>query len=143
MRSGLGVLTVSPQQSKVPVSIFWADWVPSLGICYFIEFGSFTFSKTTSHFSWRWKNLFKNQSGDMAIGKITKVRRDALESKHLLGYQNTYRLIVISNDDRQIPLCRRFPGIQDYLLIDAVDQIRNFIGISACHFIGVIDSRCQ
>lgn len=84
--------------------------IPLLGTYYLIEFGKFNFNKTNDQFSWHWNNLFIKKSGQIPISNIIKVRRDALEASNLPRYQNTYRIVVITNDGQIIPLSKGFSG---------------------------------
>ena len=105
--------------------------LPLLGAYYFIEFASFTFSRTDDLFHWRWRNLFRNKSGKVPLNRIVKVRRDGMESSNSDGLQFTYRLVVILDDNTIIPLTRGYSGLHDRKLDQIVDQIHDYIGHSS------------
>lgn len=105
--------------------------LPLAGAYFFIEFASFNFSVKDNLFSWRWRNLVKVNSGEVPLGQIATVRRDALESGDSAGLQYTHRLLVILNDGTMIPLTRGFSGLYSKKLDQIVDQIREHIGHSA------------
>jgi len=111
------------------VGLFFGILLPLLGVYYFIEFGTYTFSKKDQLFSWQWNNLFRKESGVMPLTEIAKVRRDAHESEDLLGWQNTYRLIVLTKNNKSIALSRSFFGVQNREMDTIVSQIRAFIGV--------------
>lgn len=110
------------------VGLLFGILLPLFGAYYFIEFGMYKFSKKDQSFAWQWTNLFRKEAGVMPLAEIAKVRRDAHESKDLLGWQNTYRLIVITVNSKSIPLSRSFSGIQNREMDTIVNQIREFIG---------------
>ena len=102
--------------------------IPAIGAYYFIEFGQFTFSKRHQVFSWRWRNLFLKDSGEVPLHRVVKIRRDALEASDLIGWQNCYRLIAILDDGRIIPLTRSYSGQHGKKLDQIVDQLRDYLG---------------
>jgi len=105
--------------------------LPLTGAYFFIEFASFNFSIKDNLFSWRWRNLVKSNSGEVPLGRIVTVRRDALESGDSTGLQYSHRLMVILDDGTMIPLTRGFSGLYSKKLDQIVDQIREHIGHSA------------
>ena len=105
--------------------------LPLVGAYFFIEFASFKFSIKDNLFSWRWRNLVKLNRGEVPLGRIVKVRRDALESGDSTGLQYSHRLLVILDDGTMIPLTRGFSGLYSKKLDQIVDQIREHIGHSA------------
>ena len=110
------------------VGLFFGILIPLLGAYFFIEFGVYTFSKKDQLFSWKWNNLFRKEAGVIPLSEIARVRRDALESADFLGWQSTYRLIVITTDNKSTALSRSFSGIQRKETDTIIDQIREFIG---------------
>ena len=107
--------------------------LPLLGAYYLVEFSSFSFSIDEDVFRWRWHNLFRRKSGEVPLGRIVGIRREALESSGSAGLQYTYRLVVILDDDRVIPLTRGFSGLYDKKLDQIVDQVREHLG----HFVAM------
>ena len=105
--------------------------LPLAGAYFFIEFASFNFSVKDNRFSWRWRNLVQVNSGEVPLGQIVTVRRDALESGDSAGLKFRHRLLVILEDGTMIPLTRRFSGLYSKKLDQIVDQIREHIGHSA------------
>lgn len=105
--------------------------LPLAGAYFFIEFASFNFSVKDNRFSWRWRNLVKVNSGEVALGQIATVRRDALESGDSAGLQYSHRLLVILDDGTMIPLTRGYSGLYSKKLDQIVGQIRQHIGHSA------------
>jgi hypothetical protein len=100
-----------------------------LVVAYFcIEFASFKFSIQDNLFSWRRRNLVKITTGEVPLGRIARVRRDALESGDSAGLQYSHRLLVILDDGTMIPLTRGFSGLYSKKLDQIVDQIREHIG---------------
>ncbi len=110
------------------LGLFFGFLIPGMGAYYFIEFGQFTFSKRNNVFSWRWRNLFNKDSGEVPLQRVVKIRRDALEASDLLGWQNCYRLIAILDDGRIIPLTRSYSGQHGKKLDQIVDQLRDYLG---------------
>ena len=102
--------------------------LPLVVAYFFIEIASFTFSVEDGLFSWRWRNLITRKSGEVPLGRIVKVRRDALESGDSGGQQYSYRLLVILDDQTMIPLTRGYSGLYDKKLDQIVGQIREHIG---------------
>lgn len=102
--------------------------LPLLGAYFYIEFSSFTFSRDDGVFRWRWRNLFKSKSGEVPLGRIIEVRRDAIESGDSGGLKYSHRLVMILDDDRIIPLARGYSGLHSNKLDQIVDQIRDYIG---------------
>ncbi|MCP4875938.1 MAG: hypothetical protein GY896_10760 [Gammaproteobacteria bacterium] len=103
---------------------------PLLGAYYFLEFASFTFSRDDDLLTWRWRNLIRNKSGQVAFARIVMVRRDAIESGDSGGLQYSHRLVVILDDGTMIPLTRGYSGLYSKKLDQIVDQIRDLIGHS-------------
>ncbi|MBT8433796.1 MAG: hypothetical protein KJN95_04010 [Gammaproteobacteria bacterium] len=104
--------------------------LPLAGAYYYIEFASFTFSRTNGVFYWRWRNLFNKKAGKVPFSRIVKVRRDAIESGDSGGLRYSHRLVVILDDNTIIPLTRGYSGLHGKKLDQIVDQIRNYIGHS-------------
>jgi hypothetical protein len=102
--------------------------LPLVVAYFFIEIASFTFSVEDGLFSWRWRNLITSKSGEVPLGRIIKVRRDALESGDSGGQQYSYRLLVILDDQTMVPLTRGYSGLYDKKLDQIVGQIREHIG---------------
>jgi hypothetical protein len=113
------------------VGLFIGILLPLIGAYYYIEFVSFTFSRTDGVFQWRWRNLFKNKAGEVPLSRIVKVRRDAIESGDSGGLQYSHRLVVILDDDTIIPLTRGYSGLYSKKLDQIVDQIHDYIGHSS------------
>lgn len=107
--------------------------LPLLGAYYMLEFSSFSFSIDDDAFRWRWHNFIRKKSGEVPLGRIATVRREALESSGSSGLQYTYRLVVILDDNTIIPLTRGFSGVHDRKLDQIVDQIREHLG----HFVAM------
>lgn len=107
--------------------------LPLLGAYYMVEFASFSFSLDEDVFRWRWHNFIKRKSGEVPLGRISRVRRESLESSGSSGLQYSYRLVVILDDDTVIPLTRGFSGIHDKQLDQIVNQIREHLG----HFVAM------
>lgn len=99
-----------------------------LGVYYFVEFSTFTFSKRDGLFMWRSRSVFRKQSGHLPIKRISRIRRDGQLSSEG-GYESTYRLVVVTDDDQVIPLTRSFSGTQDQQLDGIVQQVRTFLGM--------------
>jgi hypothetical protein len=104
--------------------------LPVLGAYYLIEFSSFSFSKNNRVLSWRWRDLFRNKSGEVAFERIAMIRRDAMESGDSGGLQYSHRLVVMLDDGTMIPLTRGYSGLYSKKLDQVVDQIRDVIGHS-------------
>ena len=102
--------------------------LPLLGAYFYIEFADFSFSRNDGLFRWRWRNLVKRKAGQVPLGRIARVRRDALESGDSAGLQYSYRLVVILDDNTMIPLTRGYSGLHAKQLDQIVDQIRDYIG---------------
>ena len=111
------------------LGLFFGFLLPALGAYYFIEFGRFTFSKRKDVFSWRWRNLFRKDAGEIPLNRVVEIRRDALEASDLLGWQNSYRLIAILDDGRIIPLTHGYSGQYGKKLDQIVDQLRDYLGL--------------
>lgn len=107
--------------------------LPLLCAYYMVEFASFSFSLDEDVFRWRWHNFIRRKSGEVPLGRIVEVRRDALESSSSSGLQYRYRLVVILDDDSIIPLTRGFSGTHDRQLEQIVSQIREHLG----HFVSM------
>ena len=107
--------------------------LPLAGAYYMLEFASFTFSTDDDVFRWNWNNLFRRKSGEVPLGRVARVRREALKTSASAGSQYSYRLVVILDDDTVIPLTRGYSGIHDRQLDKIVDQIREHLG----HFIAM------
>jgi len=107
--------------------------LPLVGAYYLVEFASFTFSIDDDVFRWHWNNLLRRKSGEVPLGRVARVRREALETSVSSGSQYSYRLVVILDDDTIIPLTRGFSGIHDRQLDQIVDQIRAHLG----HFVAM------
>lgn len=101
---------------------------PLLGAYFLVEFGEFRFTLDDNRFRWRWRNLLRREQGEVPLERVIRVRRDALESSNSSGLNYTYRLIVILDDDRIIPLSRGYSGLYDRVLDKIVDQLRGFLG---------------
>ena len=102
--------------------------LPLLGAYYMLEFASFSFSIDDDIFRWRWHNFINKKSGEVPLGRIARIRREAMESSESSGLQYTYRLVVILDDGTVIPLTRGFSGVHDKQLDQIVDQIREHLG---------------
>ncbi len=102
--------------------------LPLMGAYFFIEFSSFTFSRTDGVFRWRWRNLVKRKTGEVPLSRVANVRRDAIESGDSGGLQYSHRLVVILDDSTIIPLTRGYSGLYSKKLDQIVDQIRDYIG---------------
>ena len=87
-----------------------------------------TFSIDDDVFRWRWHNFISKKSGEVPLGRIARIRREAMESSESSGLQYTYRLVVILDDGTVIPLTRGFSGVHDKQLDQIVDQIREHLG---------------
>jgi hypothetical protein len=107
--------------------------LPLVGAYYMLEFSSFTFSTEEDVFRWHWTNLLRRKSGEVPLGRVARVRREALESSVSSGSQYSYRLVVILDDDTLVPLTRGYSGIHDRQLDKIVDQIREHLG----HFVAM------
>jgi hypothetical protein len=105
--------------------------LPLLGAYYFAEFSSFTFSTDDNRFQWRWRNLIRKKSGEEPLNRIVQVRREALESSGSAGLQYSYRLVVILDDDRIIPLTRGFSSVHGKRLDLIAEQIRDHLELQA------------
>jgi len=112
------------------VGLFIGVLLPLAGAYFFIEFASFTFSRTDGVFHWRWRNLFKKRAGEVPLTRIIKVRREAIEAGDSGGLQYSHRLVVILDDDTIIPLTRGYSGLHSKKLDQIVNQIRDYIGHS-------------
>lgn len=99
------------------------------GAYYTIEFSSFTFSTESNTFSWRWRSLLRKKSGEVALQRIVRIRREALESSGTPGSKYTYRLIVILDDDSVIPLTSGYSKLYDARLNQIAEQLRGFLGL--------------
>jgi uncharacterized membrane protein (GlpM family) len=72
--------------------------LPLVGAYYMLEFASFTFSTDEDVFRWHWNNLLRRKSGAVPLGRVARVRREALETSVSSGSQYSYRLVVILDD---------------------------------------------
>ena len=124
---GPGVIDGSIKTGEL-VGLFIGVLLPLAGAYYLFEFSSFTFSRTDGVFRWRWRNLLQKKAGEVPLTRITKIRRDAIESGDSGGLQYSHRLVVILDDDTIIPLTRGYSGLHGKKLDQIVDQIRDFIG---------------
>jgi uncharacterized membrane protein (GlpM family) len=97
--------------------------LPLVGAYYMLEFASFTFSTDEDVFRWHWNNLLRRKSGAVPLGRVARVRREALETSVSSGSQYSYRLVVILDDDTVIPLTRGYSGIHDRQLDKIVDHL--------------------
>ncbi len=107
--------------------------LPALGAYYFFEFGRFTFSRRDNIFRWRWRNLLRKDSGEVALDRIVKIRRDALEASDLHSWNNSYRLIAILDNGQIVPLTRSYSAQHGKKLDQIVDQLRDYLG----HFVAI------
>ncbi len=103
--------------------------LPLAGCYYLFEIASFSFSTETNRFSWRRRNLLRQESGEVPLQRIVRVRRDQLQSSGTPGRQFVYRLIVILDDDSIVPLTSRYSGLEERQLKQIVDQLREFLGL--------------
>ena len=126
---GPGIIDGSIKTGEL-VGLFIGVLLPLAGAYYLFELSSFTFSRTDGVFRWRWRNLLQKKAGEVPLTRITKVRRDAIESGDSGGLQYSHRLVVILDDDTIIPLTRGYSGLHGKKLDQIVDQIRDFIGHS-------------
>ena len=127
---GPGVLDGSIKTGEL-VGLFIGILLPLAGAYYYIEFASFTFSRTDGVFHWRWRNLFSKKTGQVPFSRIAKVRRDAIETGDSGGLKYSHRLVVILDDNTIIPLTRGYSGLHSKKLDQTVDQIRDYIGQSS------------
>ncbi len=125
---GGSVLDGSIDRSDL-VGLILAIVLPLGGSYYMTEFASFTFSTETNRFSWRWRNLFRKQSGEVPLQRIVRVRRDRLTTSGTPGSKYTYRLVVILDDGSIVPLTQRYSSVHDRQLEQIVDQLREFLGL--------------
>lgn len=102
--------------------------LPLLCAYYFIEFARFTFSRREDVFSWQWRNLVKRKSGRVPLYQVVKVRREGLEASDMIGWHNSYRLVVILDDESIVALTRGYSGMHGKKLDDIVDQVRDYLG---------------
>lgn len=102
--------------------------LPLAGAYFLIEFASFTFSAGDSTFSWRWRNLLRQKSGEVPFHRIVSVRREGLESGDAAGLRYRYRLVVALDDGSVIALTRGYSGQDGSKLDQIANQIREFLG---------------
>ena len=102
--------------------------LPLIIVAWFVEFARFEFSKQEDVFRWRWRSLFRQQTGEAGLGQVVRVSRDALDAEDLAGMQSSYRLLVTLDDGRHIALTRSFSGFHDQKLDKMVEQIREYLG---------------
>lgn len=112
------------------VGLLIGVFLPLLFAYFFIEWGSFRFCKQDGLFSWRWRNLIRRDSGQVPLSRVVRVRREGMESSDIPGWQNSYRLVVILDDDSVIGLTRGYSGMHDRKLDSIVNQLRDFLGHS-------------
>ena len=103
--------------------------LPLAGSYYFTEFGSFTFSTDRNLFSWRWRNLLRQKSGQVPLGRIVRVRRERIETSGKPGSRYAYRLIVILDDGTVVALTNGYNSLYEQQLERIVDQLRDFLGL--------------
>ena len=102
--------------------------LPLVAAYFLFELASFEFSIEHNLLSWRWRNLLKSNSGEVPLGRIARVSRDALEAGDAAGLQYSHRLIVILDDGSRIPLTRGFSGLYSKKLDQIVKQVHEHIG---------------
>ena len=102
--------------------------LPSLAAYYFFEFGRFTCSKEDNRFSWYWRNLWKSESGSVALNRVIRIRSEGLEASDLAWWQNAYRLVAVLDDGRIIPLTHSYSGQHARKIDQLVDQLRDYLG---------------
>ena len=105
--------------------------LPLAGAYFLVEFACFSFCREDGRFRWRWRNLLRQESGEVALERIARVGRDSIEASDSSGTQRIYRLVVELDDESVIPLTRGFSGLHDRKLEQIADQVREHLG----HFV--------
>ena len=99
-----------------------------LGFAWFyIEFGRFTFSRRDGVFAWRWRNLLRSERGVVSLARVVDVRREGLETRHPLGRQSVWRLVVELDDARVVGLSHGYSGFHRRELGRIVGEIRDYL----------------
>ena len=125
---GGSVLDGSIERSDL-AGLILAILLPLAGSYYLTEFASFTFSTDKNLFSWQWRNWLRKNSGQVALGRIVRVRRERIESSGTPGSRYAYRLTVILDDGTVVGLTRGYSGLYERQLDRIVDQLREFLGL--------------
>lgn len=102
--------------------------LPLFGAWFLIEFASFSFSRDDGLLRWQWRNVWRRQTGKVALERIVRVARESMDSSNSNGVSFIYRLIVELDDGSIIPLTRSFSGLHDRRLDEIVAQIREYLG---------------
>ena len=125
---GGSVLDGSIDRSDL-AGLILAILLPLAGSYYFTEFASFTFSTDSKLFTWRWRNWLRKSTGQVALSRIVKVRRERIETSGTPGSRYAYRLIVILDDGTIVALTRGYDSLYERQLERIVDQLREFLGL--------------
>ena len=107
--------------------------LPLVGASFKTEFASFSFCRDSNLFSWSWHNFVRRRAGQVPLGRVVKVRREAMPSSVSATPRHIYRLVVILDDDTVIPLTRGYSRVHEKRLSEIVDQIREHLG----HFVAI------
>jgi hypothetical protein len=102
--------------------------LPLIGAYFLFEFASFSFSREEGLFRWRWRNLLAHKAGEVPLGRIVQVRREAIESGDSAGNRRSYRLVVMLDDNTVVGLTRGYSSFHDRKLDLIVEQIREYLG---------------
>lgn len=127
---GGGLLAGSLETSE-KIGLAIGVLLPLAGAYLLIEFACFSFCRDDDRFRWRWRNLLRQESGEVSLVRIARVGREAMAASDSSGTQHIYRLVVELDDESVIPLTRGFSGLHDRKLERIVDQIREHLG----HFV--------
>ena len=105
-----GDLFAGSLETSELVGLAFGLLLPPLGAWYLIEFASFSFSREDGLLRWQWRNVWRREAGEIAIQRIARVAREALDSSNAGGISYVYRLIVELDDGSVIPLTRSYSG---------------------------------
>jgi len=124
---GPGLVDGDPDSGELTAFILGV-LLPLIGAYFLIEFASFTFSREEGLFRWRWRNLLAHETGEVPLGRIVQVRREAIESSDSTGNRRSYRLVVMLDDNTVVGLTRGYSAFHDRKLDQIVEQIREYLG---------------
>ena len=79
-------------------------------------------------FRWRRRHLLRHYAGEAPLNRVTRIRREDLDTRDLVGMQSRFRLQVILDDGESIALTRGYLGFYKRRLDNIVDQVRDYLG---------------
>lgn len=102
--------------------------IPLIIVSYYVEFAEFSFNRQEGVFRWRWRNLYRQRGGELALNRVVKVHLENLETRELVGMRARFRLQVMLDDGHSIALTRGYLSFYKRRLDNIVDQVRDYLG---------------